>query len=142
MRKVGKFTLIVVATYLVLVVGIEVLIASLGRSHAERGVAENEGWLTITTTDETGREIDSVIAAFEFDERLYVAANHWPRSWFNRAAERPNIRATLDGIQSEYRAELLDNSEIERVAQVYTFPLWFRFLTGFPPRAYLRLDPR
>lgn len=141
MRKGAKITLVVMAAYLVLVIGFEVFVVYQGRSHAERGVAADEGWLTITTTDPTGREIDSVIAAVEIDERLYVAANHWPRSWFNRAVENPNIRATLNGIQSEYRAEMLDDPELERVAQVYSFPFLFRFLTGFPPRAFLRLDP-
>lgn len=142
MRKVGKITLIVLASYLVLVIGFEIFVVYQGRSHAARGVAAGETWLTITTTDASGRAIDSVIAAVEIDDRLYVAANHWPRSWFNRAIRNPDIRATLNGIQSEYRAEFLNDRELERVAQVYSFPFLFRFLTGFPPRAFLRLVPR
>jgi hypothetical protein len=36
----------------------------------------------------------------------------------------------------------ISGEERDRVARVYSLPFAARLLTGFPPRAFLRLDPR
>jgi F420H(2)-dependent quinone reductase len=102
----------------------------------------NETTLVITTTDESGASSDRVVARLESDSRLYVAANHWPRAWYTRAGERPGVTVTIDGKTSAYQAVRVTGEESDRVNREHSLPLVFRFLTGFPPRNFLRLDPR
>ena len=45
----------------------------------------DEQTMVITTYDSKGRGVDRVVARLESDGALYVAANHWPRAWFNDA---------------------------------------------------------
>lgn len=142
MVKALKVCAFVLLAYLLVVVGIETFVVYMGKSHAERGVSEDEDWLTLTTQDEAGKAKDSIMGGVRIDNHLYVAANHWPRAWLHRAIARPDVLVTLDGVQSEYRVGALEPTERERVAEVYKFPFLFRMLTGFPPRVFLRLDPK
>ena len=45
--------------------------------------------LVITTTGDDDVSNDRVLARLESDGQLYVAANHWPRAWYNEALENP-----------------------------------------------------
>jgi hypothetical protein len=74
--------------------------------------------------------------------QLYVAANHWPRAWYHRALENPEVQVTLKGEEGDYRAVPVADAEHDRVDAENGLPLAFRFLTGFPPRYFVRLDPR
>ena len=47
--------------------------------------------LVITTTADDGAVNGRVVARLESNGHLYVAANHWPRAWYNRALENPNV---------------------------------------------------
>lgn len=98
--------------------------------------------LVITTFDEAGAPHDRVVSRLESGGRLYVAANHWPRAWYRRALEHPDVQVTLDGVTGDYRAVPVSGAEHERVDGEHALPLPFRFLTGFPPRTFVRLDPR
>jgi uncharacterized pyridoxamine 5'-phosphate oxidase family protein len=98
--------------------------------------------LVITTFDEGGTPHDRVVSALESDGQLYVAANHWPRAWYRRALENPEVRVTRDGEQGEYRAVPVSGGEHDRVEGENRLPVFFRILTGFPPRYFVRLDPR
>ncbi len=102
----------------------------------------NESTLVITTFDAAGTAHDRVVSRLESNGNLYVAANHWPRAWFERALEYPEVRATIDGEPADYRAVPPGAAEAERVDREHALPLPFRILTGFPPRLFLRLDPR
>jgi hypothetical protein len=73
---------------------------------------------------------------------VYVAANHWPRAWYDRALKNPDVQATIDGRKGDYRAVPVEGNEHERVDGAHSLPLGFRILTGFPPRYFVRLDPR
>ena len=71
-----------------------------------------------------------------------MAANHWPRAWFNDALESDEVDITFDGETQRYRAVLLEGVDHDAVNAQHALPLAFRILTGFPPRHLMRLDPR
>ncbi len=98
--------------------------------------------LVITTTAEDGTSNDRVLARLESNGQLYVAANHWPRAWYNRALENPNLQATLDGEKGNYLAVPVTEEEHDRVSGENSLGMIFRILTGFPPRYFVLLDPR
>ena len=98
--------------------------------------------LVITTTADDGAANDRVVARLESNGHLYVAANHWPRAWYNRALENPNVQVTLDSDPRNYRAVPVTEAEHVRVNGEHGLGIVFRILTGFPPRYFVRLDPR
>ena len=131
---------IAAAGYLGIVVAVESLVAYMGRRHARRGVQPGETWLQITATVE-GEDRSVVVAGVESAGRTYVAANHWPRAWYHRLVENPDVRVTVQGRQAAFRAVPVSGDERSRIEREYRLPLIVRILTGFPPRAFLRLDP-
>ena len=98
--------------------------------------------LVITTFEGDGTSHDRVVSRLESDGRLYVAANHWPRAWYRRALENPEVQVTLDGEKRDYRAVPVSGAEHDRIDGENSLPVVFRILTGFPPRYFVRLDPR
>lgn len=98
--------------------------------------------LVITTFDEDGTPHHRVVSRLESNGQLYVAANHWPRAWYRRALANPNVQAAVDGKKGDYRAIPVTGAEHDRVAGENSLGLGFRVVTGFPPRYFLRLDPR
>ena len=102
----------------------------------------NESTLVITTTDEDGTAHDRVVSRLESGGHLYVAANHWPRAWYERALEDREVQATVDGQKRGYLAVPVSDSEHDRVESEHAHGVLFRIVTGFPPRYFLRLDPR
>jgi hypothetical protein len=98
--------------------------------------------LVITTFDGEGTPHDRVVSRLESDGRVYVAANHWPRAWYHRALETPDVQVTVDGTRIDYRAVPVTGAEHDRVDAANRLGLGFRFVTGVPPRHFLRLDPR
>ena len=103
---------------------------------------QSDGTLTITTTNTAGTEADRVLSSIRFKDRLYVAANHWPRAWYRQTLDNPDVMVTVDGERSAYRAVAVGDDEHETVNSASPLPLSFRFLTGFPPRYFIRLDRR
>ncbi len=98
--------------------------------------------LVITTVDEDGTTHDRVVARLESDGQLFVAANHWPRAWYRRALENPSVEVALDSVKSAYLAVPITGEEHDRVDRDNSLGVVFRILTGFPPRYFVRLDPR
>ncbi len=98
--------------------------------------------LVITTTDEDGATNDRVLARLESNGQLYVAANHWPRAWYKQALENPSVQVTVDGEKRAYLAVPATDEEHDRVNSENSTGMVFRMLTGFPPRYFVRLDPR
>jgi hypothetical protein len=98
--------------------------------------------LVITTFEADGSGHDRVVSRLESDGQLYVAANHWPRAWYRRALANPDVQATIDDKQGDYRAVPVTGEEHDQVDAANGLGLVFRILTGFPPRYFLRLDPR
>lgn len=101
-----------------------------------------QGTLVITTTGDDGSSSNRVVARLESNGQLYVAANHWPRAWYAQALAHPNVQITLDGSTRDYRAVPVDGEEHGLVNSEHSLGLVFRVLTGFPPRYFVRLDPR
>jgi hypothetical protein len=102
----------------------------------------NESTLVIATKAEDGSLNERVVSRLESDGKLYVAANHWPRAWYNRVLEEPEVQITLDGNTADYLAVSVGEEERDRVDGENSLPLPFRILTGFPPRHIVRLDPQ
>ena len=98
--------------------------------------------LVITTTDEDGATNDRVLARLESNGQLFVAANHWPRAWYRQALENPRVQIAVDGQRRAYLAIPATDEEHDRVNSENSTGVVFRFLTGFPPRYFVRLDPR
>jgi F420H(2)-dependent quinone reductase len=140
--KPVKLLATLLGAYLGLVVAFECLVGFMGHRQASRGLEPGESWLVITTTDADGAARDTVIAGVESGGQLYVAANHWPRAWYDRAVESPDVEIVRGGEATARRAVVVVGEERVRVARDYELPWVLRFLTGFPPRSFLRLDPR
>ena len=98
--------------------------------------------LVITTFDPDGTSHDRVVSRLETGGQLYVAANHWPRAWYRRALANPAVSISLDGQKSDRRAVPVTGEEHDRVESEHRHGIFFRLLTGFPPRYFVRLDPR
>jgi hypothetical protein len=101
----------------------------------------NEGTLRITTTDASGRSADRVLSRIVSGETLYVAANHWPRAWYRQVLRNPDVQVEMDGSRGPYVAVPVAGEEHERIDRERPLGFVIRFLTGFPPRYFVRLDP-
>ncbi len=98
--------------------------------------------MIITTTDADGNRNDRVLAKVESDGTLYAAANHWPRAWYRQALANPAVSVNIDGESADYEAVPVEGAEHDRVNNARPLGVGFRILTGFPPRYFLRLEPR
>ena len=138
--KAIKRTAIVAGVYVALVIAFEVFAVYMGHQDAQDGVAPDDQWILLSTSD--GQKThDTVVAGVEVDGQLYVAANHWPRQWLRRAEKNSDIKVTRAGVTLSHRAIQVLGAERDRVLREYSLPWILRFLTGFPPREFLRLDP-
>ncbi|MCC6848236.1 MAG: hypothetical protein IT294_07010 [Deltaproteobacteria bacterium] len=129
-----KALLVLVLAYVAVVAAFESLI----------GVVQPAGGATLvlTTFDPDGTAHDRVLARLDTDGKVYVSANHWPRAWYRRALAHPEVQATMDGRKGTYRVVAVAGAEAERVEREHPHSVWFRIVTGFPPRDVVRLDPR
>ena len=132
--KALRIVAILIAIYVGIVVAFESLIGYLQPS--------NEATLVITTFDANGAAHDRVVSRLDSDGHIYVAANHWPRAWYERALANPKVQATVGDAKRDFLAVPVTGAEHERVESENRHGLVFRILTGFPPRYFLRLDPR
>ncbi len=105
---------------------------------------ENIGVETIVlvTTDADGASHERVLSPIDYDGRLFVSANHWPRAWYHRALEDPEVSVIRNGETNDYRAAPVSDEDRERLLEEPGFPLVAYVFTGFAPRQFLRLDPR
>ena len=132
--KALKIFLIAVLIYVGIVAAFESLI---GYTQPAGGTT-----IVITTVDANGTAHDRVVSRLDSGGHLYVAANHWPRSWYRRALANPAVEATVDGVKGNYRAVPVAGEEHAMVESEHPHGIAFRILTGFPPRYFVRLDPR
>ena len=132
--KPFKILAIVVVIYIGIVAAFESLIGYFQPADAST--------LVITTFDRDGSAHERVVSKLESNGQVYVAANHWPRAWFERAMEKPEVQATIDGRKRDFLAVPVTGEEHVRVDSDNSLPFVFRVLTGFPPRYFVRLDPR
>ncbi len=132
--KYGKRFAIALCVYIGIVVAFESLIGFIQPA--------GEDTLVITTMDADGSANDRVLARLKSDGQLYVAANHWPRAWYHQALENPKVEATIAGEKKTYLAVPVTGAEHDRMGVEHAHSIIFKILTGFPPRYFLRLDPR
>ncbi len=100
-----------------------------------------EGGVVITTTDKTGDSVDRKLYGFEFNDKLYISSNHWLRSWYYRALKNPNVEVVVGGVQRSYTAVPIQGDEREVLSEAYKMGFVLRFICGFAPSRFLRLDP-
>jgi hypothetical protein len=132
--KAAKLLLFVIIGYAGIVVAFESLIGYFQPA--------SERTLVIITTDQAGNTSDRVVSRLESGGQLYVAANHWPRAWYEQALAHPEVQIAMEGEPAPYQAVPVTGAERDRVEADHGLGLVFRILTGFPPRTFLRLDPR
>lgn len=132
--KAAKRIAIALVVYIGIVVAFESLLGYVQPA--------GQGTLVIITAAEDGTRSGRVVARLDSNDQLYVAANHWPRAWYRRALEQPNVQVTLNGETGDYRAVRVTGAEHDRVNDEHGLGVVFRLLTGFPPRYFVRLDPR
>ena len=132
--RFSKILLIAVLAYVGIVVAFESLLGYFQPA--------DDKTMVITTFADDGSPADRVVARLESNEELYVAANHWPRAWYNEALANGDVEITFNGETLPYRAVLLEGADHDRVNEAHALPFAFRVLTGFPPRYLMRLDPK
>ncbi len=133
--KILKVVVILMLVYVGIVVTFESLLGYFQPA--------NESTLVITTTGADGVKHDRVLARLENQGQLFVATNHWPRAWYKEALENPNVAVLVfDSGKVPHLAVPATDEEHDRVDREHKLGLAFRFLTGFPPRYFFRLEPR
>ena len=134
MKILRRITIGIVIAYVLIVVAFETVIGY--------NQPEFEGTLTLTTFNDDGETFDRVVSGLKSNEKLYVRVNHWPRAWYCRLLDNPNIKVTIDGKTQNYLAVDIEGEEYDLVQNDHPSGIVFRVLTGFPPRYILRLDPK
>lgn len=132
--KAAKIIAIVLVVYVGIVIVFESLLGYFQPA--------NQSTLVITTTDADGASHSRVVARLHSNDQLYVAANHWPRAWFRQTSTNPAVEIEMDGVRSSYTAVPVAGEEHDRVDDDNGLGFVFRVLTGFPPRYFVRLEPR
>lgn len=134
--KIVKILAIVALVYVLLVTVFESLLGYFQ--------PQGPGTLTITTTDADGEPHDRVLSELESDGKVYVAVNHWPRAWYGHLLASPEVGITRggEGAKQAYTAVPVTGDEKAQVAADNPAGIVFRVLTGFPPRHFIRLEPK
>ena len=132
--KPAKIAAIAAAAYVGVVITFESMIGVLQPQAGDT--------LVISTRNADGESGDRVLARLESQGKLYVAANHWPRAWYNQALATPEVEVTIGDETTAHRAVPVTGAEHDRVNADNDTGIVFKALTGFPPRKFLRLDPR
>ena len=137
MNKLIKILLILAAVYVAIVVVFE---SWLG--YAQPRGEEN---LVITVTEDDGSQTKKVLSLFQSEDELYLAANHWPRAWFRQVQKNPNVHIEFGGehkdLSGEFTAIPVEGADHDRVLNDNRIPFVGRFLMGFPPREFVRIEP-
>lgn len=142
--RLVRYSAALALAYVVLVIAFETY---LGIAQPRFETKAGEEWgstIVITTTDKDGHKQGRNVSPMLTDGKLYVSANHWPRSWYNRVLENPAVEVTNKDVTKDYLAVPIaaQSAEHEHVLGEHPHPAWFRFLTGYPPRRFVRLEPR
>lgn len=132
--KAAKWIAITIGLYVAIVVIFETMI---GVMQPQAG-----NTLVIISKDAAGVSSNRVVSRLESDGKLYVATNHWPRAWYNQTLANPAVQIVAHGAKTDRRAVPVEGADHDRLDVEHGLPLAFRFVTGFPPRYFLRLDPR
>ena len=127
----------IVRITLISLIGIYIGLVVLFESWLGYSQPTNANSLVITTFDSMEAK-DRVLSAVNNDGKLYVSANHWPRSWYRQTLSNPNVEVLYKGEKKSYLAVPVEGEEHDRLMKEHAHPLTFRILTGFPPRYFIR----
>ncbi|GIT39451.1 MAG: hypothetical protein Ct9H300mP8_06470 [Gammaproteobacteria bacterium] len=97
--------------------------------------------LVIITSDNDGKKYRRVLSRLDSNGQLYVARNHWPRAWHRRALNNPKVKC-CGWCGGELCRRPVSEVEHKQLSEAHPRGLVFQFMTGFPPRYFIRLDPR
>jgi len=139
-NKILKWLTLIIAVLLLAYVGYIIYFeARLGYYQPQGNTS-----IVIATFSDDNERHERVLRLEQIDGGNYIAANHWPRAWYRQALNKPQVEVKMPGEESftPYLATPLEGAEEAKVRQIYSVGLEFRFQTGFPPRYFLRLDPR
>lgn len=127
---------ILIIVYVGWVVSFEI---NLGRNQPMGGNS-----IVIATYNSENDRHERVLSVREVDGKYYVAANHWPRAWYRQAIANPNVEVKMAGEErfGNYSAVPLMGEEDQLLRERYNLSFRSRAQMGFPPRYFLRLDPR
>ena len=131
--KAVKIIGILLGVWVAIVVIFESLIGTMQPTSADT--------VTITTFDAEGNSFDRVLSGLESGGQFYVAVNHWPRAWYRRLLENPEVRIMRNDQTRDYLAIRVSGEEAARVEREYPRGPVVGFLMGFAPRYFIRLDP-
>jgi len=53
--------------------------------------------LLLSVEDNSGEARDCVLLSFELNGHLYVSVNHWPRQWYERLLDNPEVTLAYRG---------------------------------------------
>jgi len=102
---------------------------------------QSDDTLVITTTAADGSTHERVLSRLQLDEQIYVAVNHWPRAWYRQALANPAVQVTLESGRGNYQAVPVSDSEHALLDERFPISAGGRFMMGYPPRHFLRLEP-
>lgn len=129
-----RIPLAVFGLYVLAVIGFE---SMLGYFQPKSG-----NTIVITTTDANGEPHTRVVSRLDHNDRIHIAANHWPRAWYGQVLANPLIEVDLPDGRRAFTAVPVSDAEHAALMAAYPHSLGFRVLTGFPPRRFVRLEPR
>ena len=138
-KKITKWSLIALGGLLL------VYVASIVWFEVQLGINQPQGSTSLViATFSDGERHERVLRLEQIEGKNYIAANHWPRAWYHQALDNPNVEVMMPGTDDfePYLAVPLEGAEEERIREIYSFDFNFRFRTGFPPRYFIRLEPR
>ncbi len=131
--EIIEILLIVILCYAGFVVLMEVLIGYIQ--------PEMDGGVTLTTTDAQGKTSVRCLYGAKMEGKLYVSSNHWVRGWYKNALVNSSVLIEMNGVQVSHTAAQPDRLELARITDAYKIGFVLRFICGFAPRKFLRLDP-
>ena len=134
MKRTAKFVGITLAVYIGLVVLFESLIGYFQ--------PQNAATLSLTVYEQNAQPHVRVLSRIEHNDQIYVAVNHWPRSWFHTLQENPSVHVAYGDREFAATARVVeDSAEVSMIEADRPLPWWFKMLTGYPPRYFVRMDP-
>lgn len=142
--KILRYAVVALLAYVALVVAFETW---LGIAQPRFETNPGEEWgatIVVTTSGADGSTQGRVVTPMVSDGHLYASANHWPRSWYKRVLENPNVQITNKDVTKDYLAIPIPagGEEHARLQQEHPHSAFFRFMTGYPPRRFVRFEPR
>lgn len=102
---------------------------------------QSEETMVVSNAATGDAALNRVLTRIESDGQLYAAVNHWPRAWYRKVLENPEVRIAIGDEVAAYRAVgVSDPAEIDRLQAARPAPIVFKILTGFPPRKFVRFE--